>query len=209
MRAATISQYANRVASTSQWTPLVYPLRSGESIRGIHTRTRRVAELIEKRCRSLGVTRVLLVSHAATVIAFGRGLLEESGHETTDWATGEGVEIGAGTASLSLYVKGQDSQRQFADLITDPPSTFSPPIAPYKSDATWRQIFNGSADHLPGGVEREWTYKDIPGNVEEPGMGLDWEDEEALHEEEMVRLENAGSASLALDGGMRNTRAHM
>lgn len=186
MRAATVSQYAPRVASTSQWSPLVYPRREGESIQEIHMRTRRIAHLIEQRCRSMGVTRVLVVSHAATVIAFGRCLLEAEGQETTDWETGDGIEVGAGTASLSVYIKGSEAQKVFASMNSN--SSHSSPT----SSSPWRQILNGSANHLPGGVEREWTYKDIPGNVEEPGMGLDWQDEEALHEEEMVRLEKAG-----------------
>ncbi|CAO1615886.1 unnamed protein product [Sympodiomycopsis kandeliae] len=185
MRAATVSQYAPRVAPVSAWSPLVYPLRRGETIEEIHWRTRRVAQLIEDRCRSRGITKVLLVSHAATIIAFGRGLLEPAGKETTDWSTGEGIEIGAGTSSLSLYVKGQDSKQAF--------ETFQgKSISDSVNGNGWNQIWNGSALHLSGGVEREWTYRDIPGNVEEPGMGVNCQDEEALEEEEMIRLEKAG-----------------
>lgn len=130
--------------------------------------------------------------------------MEQAGHQTTDWSTGDGIEIGAGTASLSLYVKGHQSQQAFSTLATTAASrrTESGGTTP------WRQMLNGSADHLPNGVEREWTFKDIPGNVEEPGMGLDWQDEEALHEEDMVRLERAGGDTHQDESAPR-TRAHM
>ncbi|CAO1620128.1 unnamed protein product [Parajaminaea phylloscopi] len=171
MRASTISRYAPRIASASQWPPLVHPRRRGETIREIHMRARKTLELIQARCEELGVQRVLVVSHAATIIAMGRALLEAEGQETTDWETGSGIEIGAGTASLSVYRRG--------------------------SGAQWEQERNGWAGYLPQGVEREWTFKAIPGNVEEPGMGGDYIDEEALEEAEMLRLELAGSEAEA------------
>lgn len=180
MRASTVSQHFPRIATVSQWRPLAFPLRRGETIRELHTRARRVLELIEGRCRELGVQRVLLVSHAATIIAMGRALLEMDGQETMDWETGSGIDIGTGTASLSVYTRQGGNPRW-----------------------QWQQLRNGWTGHLPGGVEREWAFKYIPDNIEEPGMGLDWKDEEALEDEaEMLRLEAAGSAlasALAFD----------
>lgn len=180
MRASTISQYAPRVASSQQWSPLVYPHRRGESIQDLHTRARRVLERIVQRCEQRGVRRVLLVSHAATVIAMGRAMVEAEAEQTTDWSSGRGLEVGAGTASLSLYVRGEAAEKR--GLATEAA----------KSPTGWVQALNGSAEHLPDGVEREWTFKDIPGNVEEPGMGVGHVDEEAFEEAEMQRLEQAG-----------------
>ncbi|CAO1618525.1 unnamed protein product [Jaminaea pallidilutea] len=180
MRASTISQYAPRVASSEQWSPLVYPHRRGESIQDLHTRARRVLERIVQRCEQRGVRRVLLVSHAATVIAMGRAMVEAEAEQMTDWSTGRGIEVGAGTASLSLYVRGEAAEKR--GLATEAA----------KSPTGWVQALNGSAEHLPDGVEREWTFKDIAGNVEEPGMGVGHVDEEAFEEAEMQRLEQAG-----------------
>lgn len=157
--------------------------------------------MIERRCEERGWKRVLLVSHAATIIALGRGLLdhgegnEEAGPSTpkTDWSTGSGREIGAGTAGLSLYVR-QDSP--CLPLSSTHYTTSSPTaVLPPHPSSTWQQLLNGWCGHLPNGVEREWTFADIPGNVEEPGMGKDgkWVDEEMPDggEEGMKRLEEA------------------
>ena len=76
------------------WTPLLYPDSNGETISELHSRARKVLDLISKRCEELGVTRVLLCSHAATIIAMGRVLVGD-----------EEKFIGAGTASLGKYVK--------------------------------------------------------------------------------------------------------
>lgn len=183
MRTSTVSSFSERIAPIGAWAPLAYPMRRGESIQELHTRARRVLELIEARCKELGVQRVLVVSHAATIIAMGRALLEAPGKETTDWETGRGIEIGAGTASISLY-----RRRRPQDAGGAP-----------QTEAPWQQELNGWCGYLPDGVEREWTFKDIPGNVEEPGMGEGWKDEEALEDEGlMLQLEKAGSTSVAL-----------
>lgn len=178
MRVETVSRYSPRVAPKSKWSPLAHPFRRGENIQEIHARSRRALGLIIERCEELGVQRVLLVSHAATVIAMGRALMEREGEETTNWESGEGIRIGAGTASLSLYVRGEQARKLHG--LEGP-----------GEEGVWHQVLNGSADHLPQGVEREWTFDDIPGNVEEPGMGVGWEDEEALEEAELERLEYA------------------
>mgnify|MGYP000672188716 FL=1 len=89
---------------------------------------------------------MLLCSHAATIIALGRSILGEAPEDG-----GRGYPIGAGTASLSLYVR--------------------PPGA-----KAWEQKLNGNADHLSKGVERDWNFNHVPTNVTEPGMGPEWVD---------------------------------
>ncbi|KDN42294.1 phosphoglycerate mutase-like protein [Tilletiaria anomala UBC 951] len=136
-------------AISRTWRPLLYASPQGETAEQLHKRTKRFLSLLEARCEQIGVKRVLLCSHAATIIALGRSILAESAG--TD---GRGYPIGAGTASLSLYVRGEQG-----------------------GDAgRWTQLLNGSADHLPEGVEREWNFDHVPSNVTEPGMGADWVD---------------------------------
>jgi transcription factor C subunit 7 len=55
--------------------------------------------LIEARCEQLGIQRILLCSHAATIIAIGRTLLHD------DHNAQRSPRIGAGTASLSKYLR--------------------------------------------------------------------------------------------------------
>jgi transcription factor C subunit 7 len=130
------------------WTPMLYPDANGESISQLHARARRVLDLIAQRCEELGVKRVLICSHAATIIAMGRVLLNDD----TD---GKRTKfIGAGTASLSKYVRSN-------------------------AEGKWTQQLNGDASFLPGGVEREWHFGMVPDNVNEDGMGQGWSDPEA------------------------------
>ncbi|KAI3482267.1 hypothetical protein L1887_55100 [Cichorium endivia] len=51
---------------------MLYPDANGESISQLHARARRVLDLIAQRCEELGVKRVLICSHAATIIAMGK-----------------------------------------------------------------------------------------------------------------------------------------
>ncbi|PWN47320.1 phosphoglycerate mutase-like protein [Violaceomyces palustris] len=132
------------------WEPLLYPSNRGEDVAELHQRARRCLELIEKRCQALGLQRVLLVSHAATLIALGRALLEDDLKRT--------IQIGTGTASLSKYT------RRINDGVVG---------------SVWKQELNGDASFLRKGVEREWSFEHVPDNVSEPGMGQGWFDEEA------------------------------
>ncbi|SPO24441.1 related to TFIIIC subunit, 55 kDa (transcription initiation factor) [Ustilago trichophora] len=97
-RAAYMKEFVPELSLS--WTPLLYPDNNGESISELHVRARRILSLIQERCEQLGVTRVLICSHAATIIAMGRVLLNDDadGKRTTF--------IGAGTASLSKYTRG-------------------------------------------------------------------------------------------------------
>lgn len=81
------------------WSPLLYPNTQGESVSELHARARKALELIESRCTQLGVKRVLICSHAATIIAMGRVLLDD------DHDGKRKLEVGAGTATLSKYVQ--------------------------------------------------------------------------------------------------------
>lgn len=146
--AAYMKQYVPELSLS--WSPLLYPDAKGESISQLHARARRVLDLIQQRCHHLGLSRVLLCSHAATIIAMGRVLLNDDadGKRT--------ASIGAGTCSLSKYTRPKDD-----------------------AHAQWTQELNGDASFLPEGVEREWHFDMIPDNPNEHGMGLGWADPEA------------------------------
>lgn len=132
------------------WKPMLYPDSNGESIAELHARARRVLDLIQQRCEELGVSRVLICSHAATIIAMGRVLLNDD-------ADGKREKfIGAGTATLSKYTRQQEGK-----------------------NGEWKHELNGDASFLPGGVEREWHFGMVPDNVNEDGMGVGWADPEA------------------------------
>jgi transcription factor C subunit 7 len=66
----------------------------------IHSRAKEFIDLLIAYMddRFPDVKRVLLVSHAATVIALGRALTRD-----------EGLEVRAGTCSLSVYRRSNDS----------------------------------------------------------------------------------------------------
>lgn len=103
-RAAYMKEFVPELSLS--WKPLLYPNAEGESISQLHARARQILSLIQERCEQLNITRVLLCSHAATIIAMGRVLLDDD-------ADGERTKfIGAGTASLSKYTRQGQAWRQ-------------------------------------------------------------------------------------------------
>lgn len=123
-------------------------------------------DLLIERLERLGIKRVLIVSHAATIIALGRAFLNEDEGKEKD---GRSYYIGAGTATISKFNRTKNGKGK-----------------------DWEIELNGNADHLPKGIEREWDFTFVPSNVEEEGMGDDWVDEE-LPEEASKGKTNQGS----------------
>lgn len=76
--------------------PLLYASRNGETFAGIHERAEAFFKLLLEymKERHPKVKRILLVSHAATVIALGRAIVGD-----------RGMAVRAGTCSLSKYVR--------------------------------------------------------------------------------------------------------
>ncbi|KAN0065694.1 hypothetical protein ACQY0O_000824 [Thecaphora frezii] len=110
-RAATMRKFVPRLSLS--WEPLLYPDSLGEDIPQLHARARRVLSLIQQRCHQLGVERVLLCSHAATLIALGRVLLQDD-------AGGQRTKaINVGTATLSKYTRIGTSKRWQQQLNGD------------------------------------------------------------------------------------------
>ncbi|KAF6767524.1 Histidine phosphatase superfamily, clade-1 [Kalmanozyma brasiliensis GHG001] len=95
------------------WSPLLHPDPAGETISQLHARARTVLDRIQTRCAELGISRVLLCSHAATIIAMGRVLLDDD-------ADGRRTKfVGAGTASLSKYTRRDGGQGWTQELNGD------------------------------------------------------------------------------------------
>ena len=101
---------------------------------------------IDARCQAWGVERLLIVSHAATIIALGRMLQTQGSYEDV-----RDRDIRAGTASVSKYVRSSPHE-------------------------VWRQVYNGNTSFLPHGEERAWDFGFVPDNTTEPGMGPHWYD---------------------------------
>lgn len=147
------------------WTPLLYASPRGESTEQLYTRLKRVFRLIEARCEVLGVKRILICCHAAPIIALGRAILDKP-----MGSGGRGFAIGAGTASLSLYVP-VDAVYPLKLLGPAAPNTEPSAMGP-----RYRLVLNGSAHHLSKGVERHWDFEHLPDNPTERGNG-DWTDD--------------------------------
>lgn len=146
--AATMQHHVPSLGAPAiAWSPLLYPDSAGESQQALHARAHAILRLIQHRCTHLGYRRILICSHAATLIALGRALTQNPTKH-----------IGAGTATLSLYKRTASVH----DLDSAP----------------WTQVLNAHADFLPNGTERDWSFSHVPDNVTEPGMGIDWIDEE-------------------------------
>lgn len=81
--------------------PLLYASRNGESFQGIHDRAATFFKILLEymRDRHPDVKRILLVSHAATVIALGRAIVGD-----------REMAIRAGTCSLSKYVRREEGK---------------------------------------------------------------------------------------------------
>ena len=69
---------------SDSWSPLYFPTRKGESVEELHDRVGSFLELMHQRLEaptSKQHTKVLLVSHAATVIALAHELLDDRDRE--------------------------------------------------------------------------------------------------------------------------------
>ncbi|KIJ68397.1 hypothetical protein HYDPIDRAFT_173137 [Hydnomerulius pinastri MD-312] len=74
-QASELKSYVDQIDPS--WTPTWMPSRKGETVQEIHDRVNGFLELFVQRLETSHHKNVLLVSHAATVIALARGLLAE------------------------------------------------------------------------------------------------------------------------------------
>ncbi|WVF70217.1 hypothetical protein IAT40_005006 [Kwoniella sp. CBS 6097] len=117
----------------------VYASRLGETIHGVHDRADLFVEAFVGKIEELypEVKSVVIFSHAAAVIALGRAL---TGNRS--------LNIVAGTTTTSLYQRKPRS------------STSNPSKNTAVGVGEWDILWNGRADYLPKGVERDWSFRD-------------------------------------------------
>lgn len=121
-----------------EYTSTVYPSRRGETIAQLHDRIGMFLDAWTARVDESGEKSVVIFAHAATVIAMGRMVgviltltLQLTGDLETD--------VTAGCAVTSLYRRkaGQSGCGAF------------------------ERVYDGRADYMPGGVERDWAFSNI------------------------------------------------
>ncbi|KAF3933538.1 hypothetical protein ABW19_dt0200548 [Dactylella cylindrospora] len=145
----------------ASYVPIITPARRGETMAQVHDRAAyaltRLIDYIDTN--KPDVKAVVLVSHAATVIAAGRALVGD-----------EEMDVGAGTCSCSVYKrKDLSSKPSWVDVNGDPvPGTgtldlseISVPVLLWRGDGVmggWTCEVNGDCSFLSGGEERNWRF---------------------------------------------------
>lgn len=110
------------------YLPSVYPDRKGEKMQALFDRIDLFVDVFTARMDATPVRTVVIFEHAATVIALGQAL------------TGDRkAEACAGCACTSLYRRRTDKGPGGGSV------------------GAWEQLWNGRADYMPGGVERDWA----------------------------------------------------
>ncbi|KAK9900397.1 phosphoglycerate mutase-like protein [Cystobasidium minutum MCA 4210] len=141
-----------RVSVTVHDEPLLYASRNGETFSGIHDRADEFIRILLKYMRENfpDVKRVMLVSHAATVIALGRAIVRD-----------RTLAIRAGTCSLSRFdrVKPSSSALESGGGRGNE-----------EDIGTWKCTLNGWTGHLKSGEQRHWDF-DGEIEMEEAGQG--------------------------------------
>ncbi|KIK71047.1 hypothetical protein GYMLUDRAFT_33162 [Collybiopsis luxurians FD-317 M1] len=130
--ASVLKAYFDEVDAQT-WSSIHYPSRKGEDVNQVHYRTKVVlSDLIsEVEARFPDHKRVLLVSHAATVIALAREL-----------AGDRKLSLRVGCCSLSEFVRRKDGV-----------------VGSARSQ--WEMKRGAEADFLTGGIQRDWGFEDI------------------------------------------------
>ncbi|KAF3926858.1 hypothetical protein ABW20_dc0103589 [Dactylellina cionopaga] len=145
----------------TDYTPIITPAVRGETMAQVHNRAAyalvRLVEYVDKTHPD--VKAIVLVSHAATVIAVGRALVGD-----------EGMDVGAGTCSLSTYKrKGSNYVPEWVDVDGKEVQSTGTldlnktpiPILPWRGIGVmggWTQEVNGDCSFLTGGEERNWWF---------------------------------------------------
>ncbi|GAA5893177.1 hypothetical protein JCM6882_003905 [Rhodosporidiobolus microsporus] len=139
-------------ASTSDWTSLVTPPRTGESIRALHARSTALLSALLPALEARGVRKLVCFSHAATVIALARafagdldmpGLLDgeaaQAGKEEKlgEWKDEERLEVRAATCSVTKFVREDGAEGE---------------------KVAWKRDWNGRTDFMEKGEERRWDF---------------------------------------------------
>jgi hypothetical protein len=136
------------------WDGLLTPPREGESIRALHARcTTLLAELIPA-LEAQGCKKLVLFSHAATVIALSRafagdlpeelledGKVGEKGkvEQLGEWKDEERLQVQAATCSVGKFTRVGAGAAEGGGV-------------------KWKREWNGRTDFLEKGEERNWQF---------------------------------------------------
>ncbi|KAL8738780.1 MAG: hypothetical protein Q9181_000458 [Wetmoreana brouardii] len=138
----------------------VIPQPSGETISQLHDRVAYALDQIIASIDAESVTRdvsILICTHAAILIAIGRTL---TGSMPSDPNEDDFI---APTAGITKFVRRQASA---PDITNQPDGKVAAHIRPvdWKNGqgvaGGWTCVLNGNCDHLAGGAERSWGFKD-------------------------------------------------
>ena len=117
------------------WSSLWYPSRKGEDVDAVHDRAAGfLAVLLPEVQRRFAGThkRILLVSHAATVIALARGLVGD-----------RSLSFRPACCSISVLDRKVEDAAQLAAV------------------GNWAARVLGDGSHLKDGLQRDWGFEDI------------------------------------------------
>ncbi|KAL7418617.1 hypothetical protein Q5752_007075 [Cryptotrichosporon argae] len=132
--ASELRQYFLDMRLDETYTSTFYPSRRGESMTELKDRCDTFVEAFVKRVEAEhpDVKTVLILAHAATVIALGRALVGDDEHD-----------VQTPTASVSLY-RRKRSVAQGASAL-----------------GAWDHVINGQTSHLPAGAEVNWSFSEV------------------------------------------------
>jgi hypothetical protein len=121
------------------WSSVWYPTRKGESLAALHDRVAGCLTVLvpEVQRRFAGAhKRILLVSHAATVIALARELVGD-----------RDLSFRAACCSLTVLDRNKDAAAATAQGAVI---------------GGWSAILLGGGEHLKDGLQRAWGFPDVP-----------------------------------------------
>jgi len=121
------------------WSSVWYPTRKGESLAALHDRVAGCLTVLvpEVQRRFSGAhKRILLVSHAATVIALARELVGD-----------RDLSFQAACCSLTVLDRNKDAAAATARGAVV---------------GGWTAILLGGGEHLKDGLQRPWGFSDVP-----------------------------------------------
>jgi len=154
------------------YEPTAFPSRKGESLKDLQNRADLFVEAWTGRVEEEypDVKSVVIFAHAASVIALGRAVRScsyyrvhiigrrsrtalihiETNILTIQLTGNKALDVSAGCATTSLYRRKLGDTSSSTSISTLPCGV-----------GEWDPIYLGRADYMPGGVERDWSFRDV------------------------------------------------
>lgn len=145
------SSSASPAAPHDPWAPLLTPPRTGESIRAVHARCAALSSALVSALEARGAKKVVVFSHAATVIALSRAFARDVPPELLrgveagqveplgEWRDEERLSVGAATCSVSKFVNARGNKED-------------------EGEVEWTREWDGRTDFMERGEERRWDF---------------------------------------------------